>query len=172
MTTPEVDPAAPETIRAWVQADRHGDLMAMAEQLAEGVVLVSPLTDAFRFVGRQDVMAVFASAFEHLTDVEILRVTGSGTDWALHGRQRLRGRNLEEIQWLRLDGDGRIDQVTLFIRPLPAVAAMLTAIGPSLARRGVLPRAAGTASRAALPLGLVTGLVERFVMPRLRPFRR
>lgn len=78
----------PATIGAWAAADRRLDLAGMERQLAPDVVLVSPLTDRFRFEGREEVMAVFASAFALLDDIEIAAVTGAGEDWVLHGTNR------------------------------------------------------------------------------------
>ncbi len=162
---------APPAIAAWVAADRRLDLDMMTDQLAEDVELVSPLTDKFRFVGRTEVMAVFASAFDALRDIEIVGVTGAGDDWVIHGRNTLDGANLEEIQWLRLDAEGRIAHLTLFIRPAPAVLAMLAAIGPRLAARGVLPASASRASASVKPLVAVLRMVEERLMPRLGPRR-
>ncbi|MDO5495643.1 MAG: nuclear transport factor 2 family protein, partial [bacterium] len=131
---------APECVRAWVEADRRLDLERMREQLDPAVVLTSPLTDAFDFRGRDEVMAVFESAFELLTDIEIHRVTGAGADWVLWGTNRLRARSLEEIQWLRMGERGLISEITLFIRPVPAAVALLAKIGTPLHRRGTMNR--------------------------------
>lgn len=136
--------------------------------LAPGVRLISPLTDGFTFDGPEEVIAVFSAAFALLDDVVIHRVTGDGDDWVVWGSNRLGGQNLEEIQWLRLDGEGCIAEITLFIRPLPAAALLLGRIGPELEKRGAMRRSASHASRAALPLGWVTRAVERFLMPRLK----
>lgn len=164
-----VHPDTPASVTAWVAADRRLDLAVMEEQLASDVVLVSPLTDRFRFEGPREVMAVFAAAFELLEDIEIAGVTGAGDDWVLHGTNTIDGANLEEIQWLHLDAAGRIDRVTLFIRPAPAVLALFARIGPRLSGRGVLPPAAGLASVSLRPLALGLRLVERHLMPRLGP---
>lgn len=161
----------PDTIRAWAEADRRLDLATMGRQLAPDVVLVSPLTDRFRFVGPEQVMAVFASAFALLDDIEIAGVTGAGQDWVLHGTNTLEGANLEEIQWLHLDEEGRIDRITLFIRPAPALLGLFARIGPQLVRRGVLPSAAGIASVSLRPVAAGLRLVETHVMPRLGPRR-
>ncbi len=173
--TGPADAARPSSITAWVDADRRLDLDVMRAQLADDVVLVSPLTDGFTFSGPDDVMSVFEAAFELLADIEIAGLTGAGRDWVLHGSNTLDGRNLEEIQWLHLDDSGQIDRITLFVRPAPAAVSLLARIGPPLARRGTLRRAAGPAARAAAPLGLVLRLTERRVMPRLarrsRPLR-
>lgn len=163
--------ATPAAIEAWVRADRRTDQVAMRAQLSDEVVLVSPLTDRFRFEGPEEVMAVFESAFVLLRDIEIAGVTGAGEDWVLHGTNTLGGHNLEEVQWLHLGPDGLIDRITLFIRPAPAVLALFARIGPELARRGVLPAAAGLASRSLLPIAAALRQVERRLMPRLGPRR-
>lgn len=124
-TNSQPRPLRPDAIEAWVAADRRLDLDAMERQLADDVLLVSPLTDAFVFRGPGDVMGVFAAAFDLLTDIEITAVTGEGRDWVVHGTNRLGRRNLEEIQWLTLDDAGRIAHVRLFIRPLPSALALL-----------------------------------------------
>lgn len=171
MTT-EQTPLRHPSIEAWVAADRQLDLASMAEQLSEDVELVSPLTDAFVFRGRRDVIEVFAAAFDILTEIEIEGVTGAGDHWVIHGTNRLGRRNLEEIQWLTVGEDGLISHVRLFVRPLPSAMALLARIGPRLHARGVMPRRAEVAARSAAPLVVALDAVERFVMPRVGPRRR
>lgn len=165
-------PQLPPAIAAWVEADRLLELPAMEAQLSPGVVLRSPLTDAFVFRGPRDVAQVFGAAFDLLRDIEIAAVTGSGDDWVVHGVNTLGGRNLEEIQWLRLGADGLIAEVTLFIRPVPAVIGLFARIGARLAARGVLPRRAGVAAGSLAPFAALFGGIERFLMPRLGPVGR
>lgn len=160
-------PPPPPAIFAWVSADRRLDLAVMERQLSDAVRLVSPLTDAFTFDGPATVMSVFASAFELLDDIDVVRVTGADRDWVLHGHNTLSGRNLEEVQWLHLDDAGQIDHIRLFIRPAPAAIALLARIGGPLAARRALAGTARAASRAAAPIAGVLDLVERHVMPRL-----
>lgn len=158
----------PLAIEAWVSADRRQDLDQMRAQLADDVVLISPLTDAFDFAGQHEVMAVFESAFELLRDIEIHALTGAGDQWVLYGKNTLSGRNLEEIQWLELDQAGKIARITLFIRPAPAAVSLLSKIGVGLASRGVMGRLGGLASRLATPLAAALNLTERTLMPRLK----
>ena len=162
----------PATIDAWVKADRHLDLDTMAEQLSPDCVLISPLTDGFRFHGGHDVSQVFGSAFDLLDDVVIHRVTGSGDDWVVYGTNSLGGRNLEEIQWLRLGDDGLIAEVTLFIRPVSAAVTLLTKIGGRLHARGVMPKKSAVAAGSLAPFAILFRLIERHLMKRLGPFRR
>ena len=156
------------TIEAWVTDNRGRDLSAMGTQLSPTAVLISPLTDGFTFTGADEVIKVFESAFELLRDIEIKAVTGQSDDWVVHGTSTLNGHNLEEIQWLHLDEAGRIDRITLFIRPLAAALDLLARIGPPMQGRGLLDQRGGWASRSALPLAAALRLTERLVMPRLR----
>ncbi|MDO5669199.1 MAG: nuclear transport factor 2 family protein [Corynebacterium sp.] len=158
----------PTTISRWIEADRTGDLAGMRACLAADARLISPLTDGFSFQGAEEVMAVFAAAFELLDDITIHRTTGADADWVIYGTNRLGAQNLEEIQWLRLNNEGLIAEITLFIRPMPAAVMLLGRIGPGLATRGALLPAAKVASTAARPLGWIVRLVEQFLMPRLR----
>jgi hypothetical protein len=51
-------------------------------------------------------------------------------------RARLRGgAELEGTDLMRLDEDGKIREMTVFIRPLPGLAAFAAALGPRVARR-------------------------------------
>lgn len=161
-------PTPPTTISRWTDADRTGDLAGMRACLAADARLISPLTDGFSFHGAEEVMAVFAAAFELLDDIVIHRLTGSDDDWVLCGTNRLGAQNLEEIQWLRLDEEGLIAEITLFIRPMPAAVMLLGRIGAGLAARGTLRPAARVASGAARPLGWIVRGVKKFLMPRLR----
>lgn len=155
-------------IRRWIDADRRGDLAAMRTCLAPDVRLISPLTDGFRFHGPDEVIAVFESAFALLDDIVIHRVTGADAEWAVWGTNRLGSQNLEEIQWLRLDDAGLIVEITLFIRPMPAAVLLLGRIGPGLAARGALKKAAGPASVAARPVGWLLRGLEKWLLPRLK----
>lgn len=141
----------------------------MAEQLALDAVLISPLTDGFRFHGRHDVAQVFASAFDLLNDITIHRVTGSERDWVVYGTNSLNGHNLEEVQWLRLNDEGLIAEVTLFIRPVAAAVTLLTRIGGRLHARGVMPRRSAVAAASLAPFGLLFRMIERHLMKRLGP---
>lgn len=158
----------PAAVTAWVEADRALDLAVMRDQLADDVRLISPLTDGFDFRGADEVMAVMAAAFELLENFDIRRVTGADRDFALHGTATLRGANLEELQWLHLSADGLIDEITLFVRPMPAAVALLASIGPGLTRRGAMGRVGALASRAAAPLAGITQTLETRLMPRLK----
>ncbi|MCC2594672.1 hypothetical protein LKO27_14805 [Tessaracoccus sp. OS52] len=157
----------PAALAAFVAADRRQDTVTMRAQLSPSVRLVSPLTDGFTFDGPDDVIAVYESAFEVLRDMTLPDPVGGGRDWVLHGTNTLAGRNLEEVQLVRLDDDGLIEHITLLVRPVSAAVALLSRMGGPLAARHALRPAARLTSRAAIPLALVMGFIERRVLPRL-----
>ncbi|GAA2542923.1 hypothetical protein GCM10010435_08440 [Winogradskya consettensis] len=158
-----------DSIQSWRLADEHGDAQAAAGCLAPGVVLISPLTAAFRFEGVAQVTDVLASAFEVIHDIRYHTQTGGGDTWALFYHGRTRREAIEEAQLIRLDDDGLIREITLFGRPLPALTDVLAGIGPPLLRRQRQPALARLVGFATAPLNALTRLGERTILPRTKP---
>jgi hypothetical protein len=96
------------------------DLDLLMETLREDVVLHSPIL--FRgFEGREIVSQVLthvAATLEDLTYIDEL--TGEGTI-ALRFKARVEDRELEGIDFLELDEDGRVKELTVFMRPMSAL---------------------------------------------------
>jgi hypothetical protein len=88
--------------------------------LREDVELHSPIL--FRgFEGREIVSQVLthvAATLEDLTYIDEL--TGEGTI-ALRFKARVEDRELEGIDFLELDEDGRVKELTVFMRPMSAL---------------------------------------------------
>lgn len=114
--------------------------------------LVSPLTEQFRFCGRDQVRALLAVAFDVLTDIRFHTQVGEGATYALFATASIGAQQAEEAQLLRLDRNGNIRHLTLFFRPLPALTGLLAALGPGLAQqqhRPALARLLAVSSAAA-----------------------
>ena len=98
------------------------DLKLLAEALNEDVVLHSPIL--FRgFEGRDVVSQVLthvAATLEDLTYVDEL--VGEDTV-CLRFKARVGDRELEGIDYLQLDGHGKVVDLTVFMRPLSAINA-------------------------------------------------
>jgi SnoaL-like domain len=98
------------------------DLDLLAETLREDVELHSPIL--FRgFEGRDVVTAVLthvAATLEDLTYVDELR---EGDSVALRFKARVGDRELEGIDFLELDDEGRVAVLTVFMRPMSALTA-------------------------------------------------
>jgi len=158
-----------DAVPRWCRAGETGDATAAAACLAAGVVLVSPLTDQFRFRGREQVRAVLDAVFAVVDDFAFDSAVGEGQTRALLCRGRVGGQVLEEVQWLRLDGAGLIAEITLFCRPLPALTALMQALGPELARRQGSPGLAAFLAAATGPLHAMTSLGDRRIVPLAAP---
>jgi hypothetical protein len=96
------------------------DLDLLKETLREDVVLHSPIL--FRgFEGREMVIAVLtevAGTLEGLTYTDELVAEGTV---ALRFKATVEDRELEGIDFLELDDDGRVRELTVFMRPMSAL---------------------------------------------------
>jgi hypothetical protein len=125
--------AEPHPFRVAAEAK---DVELMTETLREDVVLHSPIL--FRgFEGREvvgQVLTHVAATLEDLTYVDEL--VGEDTV-CLRFQAKVGDRELEGIDFLELDEEGRVAELTVFMRPLSA----LTRFNEQMAERlGVAPR--------------------------------
>jgi hypothetical protein len=145
-----------------MRAMRERDYEDMAEVLASDVVINSPITDSLQFRGRDDVLAVLRIVREAMQDLEHHDLLGSGDTWTHRFRVLVGGRLIEGMDLLRFDESGAIREVTVFVRPLPGLAAFTAAIAPEVGRRR------GTLTAVVLrlltgPLVALTRLGDRLV---------
>src|SRR5687768_6781663 len=117
---------AKEDFRSAVE---NGDRDAMVAALAPDVVLNSPVKHK-PFEGREAVAALFGALVEtfedfHYTD-EFDAEEGSK---ALVFRARVGDRDLEGIDILRFDDEGRIANLTVMVRPLTGAIALAEEVG-------------------------------------------
>jgi hypothetical protein len=120
---------AAHPFRAAVEArDRDAILAA----LAPDVVLHSPIT--FKpFEGRDAVAVLFSVLLEVFED---FRYTDELTGDGIHGlvfRARVGDREVEGIDLLRGDANGKVSDFTVMVRPLSAALALRDAVGKRLA---------------------------------------
>lgn len=153
-------------IQALRAAGESGDAEAVADLLAPGVVFRSPMSATKVFEGRDEVAALHHDIFAVLEDVETSEPLTGGDTGSFSFRARVRGVELEAMNLLRVDAQGLIDEYTVFVRPLPALATLFATLPPRVsARRRGRVRGAVVAS-VARPLALVHRAVDR-VAPRL-----
>jgi hypothetical protein len=135
------------------------DLEGVAEALAPDVVLHSPVTSSFRFVGRDEVAALLGIVRELLEDFHYLEEFGEGPIHVLVFRARVRGQTLEGTDIMRLDEQGRVRELRVFIRPLPGLTALTAALAPRLASKTGRGRSA-TVAGMTRPLAAITRLAD------------
>jgi hypothetical protein len=108
---------------AFRRAAETKDLDLLRETLAEDVVLHSPIL--FKgFEGRDTAMFVLANVIEVFGDFRYLdEVHGDGTV-VLRFAAKVEGKfEIEGVDYLTLGADGRVTDLTVFLRPLKAVNA-------------------------------------------------
>lgn len=115
---------------------------AVIAALAPDVVLNSPIFDK-PFTGIDEASDLFAVLIEVLTPLEYLDEI-PGDPHILHFRAEINGTELEGVDFLRFDDQGRVKEITVLFRPFVGVAAFMSATGPMLGRRR------GGAGRAAI----------------------
>ncbi len=96
------------------------DLELLAETLRDDVVLHSPIL--FRgFEGREVVTQVLTHVAATLEDLTYIDELAGERTVALRFRARVEDRELEGIDFLELDEEGRVAELTVFMRPLSAL---------------------------------------------------
>ena len=120
------------SFRAAVEA---GDHAAVVATLSEDVVLESPVSFT-PFRGREQVAALLAVVMEVFED---FRYTDElhGPGGAVHGlvfRTRIGDREAEGIDIVRHDDRGRVEHLTVMVRPASALMALGAAVGPHAER--------------------------------------
>jgi hypothetical protein len=162
MVSADLASAAIATLRT---AAERGDADAVAELLAPDVVLHSPLTGRVRFQGREDVAALHRDIFAVLDDLRTTAPLVTGDERAFSFRARVRGVELEAMVLARFDDQAQIVELTIFGRPLPAVATLFAALPPRVSAR-LHGRPAGVlVALVGRPVAFVVRTVDR-VAPR------
>jgi len=98
------------------------DVELMTEVLREDVVLHSPIL--FRgFEGREMAIVVLSQVIEVLEEFRYTDELHEADTVALRFKASVGDRELEGIDFLELDADGRVAELTVFMRPLSALTA-------------------------------------------------
>jgi hypothetical protein len=165
---PELPSALPELGRGMLERD----FTAVEAELAETVWVRSPITSRFRFEGRAEVIELLRIVRESLPDLRYTSYMEQGDTSVLAFSARVGAHELDGIDLMRRGTDGRISEITVYMRPQPAVAALAGALGPKLARRPGRVRSLVTRVLSA-PLARMIGVGDRLAIPLvLKPWRR
>lgn len=108
------------------------DICAVADAFAANAEFHSPLTDKLTFRGREQIAALAGIVLEVFENFRYTDELMGDEDGFLVGRAKVDGLEIEFVDHLRFDGDGRIASITVFFRPLPAASAALRQIGARL----------------------------------------
>jgi len=131
------------------------DLDAVLDSFAPDAILHSPLTSKLAFTGRDQIGAVTAVIFEVFRDLRYTEEVRRDDSAFLISRALVGDQEIEIADHLRLGPDGKITELTVFFRPLPATTAAMRLIAAGLGRRKSPARAA-LLSGLTRPLAFLT----------------
>lgn len=149
------------------QAWETRDLDAWREAMAPDVVLHSPI---FRtpFVGRDRAVELFAVLFETFPEVEFTEHFSEGSLDAFFWKASYRGHPIDGADLIRLDDQGRVADVRVYIRPLVNIAHFAAAAGPPLAAERVSRRRGTLVRVISAPLRPLFATVDRIASRLIR----
>ncbi|GAB2802265.1 nuclear transport factor 2 family protein [Streptomyces chlorus] len=117
-------------MRAFREAVEAHDMDAAEALLAEDVVFSSPVV--FKpYTGRPVTAAILHAVAEVFEDFRYVREVNdaNGRDHVLVFTARVGDREVEGCDIIHVDEDGRIDQLTVMVRPLSGAQALQAAMG-------------------------------------------
>ncbi|MFE7958006.1 nuclear transport factor 2 family protein [Streptomyces sp. NPDC057413] len=117
-------------MRAFREAVEAGDLDAVEALLADDVVFTSPVV--FKpYPGKAITAAILRGVAEVFEDFRYVRTLdgADGRDHALVFAARVGDRELTGCDFIHVDDDGLIDELTVMVRPLSGAQALAEAMG-------------------------------------------
>jgi len=127
--------ASEPSVSAFRDAAERQDLEALLATLAPDVVIRSPVSARLKFQGIEDARELFGMVFGELGEFTYTDEFADAGTGILVYRGRVACEEIEETQVLRLADDGRIREISFFIRPLPGLAGGAVLFTQALARR-------------------------------------
>jgi hypothetical protein len=144
------------------------DRRAVVAAFADDAVLRSPFTDNLAFEGPEQLDALVAVILDVLEDLTYTDELHAERAAVLVGHARVDGLRIQFCDYLKLRGDGLIDEMTVFFRPLPATTAALRRIGDGLGRRKSKSRGRLIEAMTA-PMALMARTGDRVGVRLLKP---
>jgi hypothetical protein len=144
-------PSAPTDafLQAWHAAVRESDASLLAPRIADGVRFSSPAV--FRPIqGRERVVALLADVLASISNYCVTKTWIDGSEILLEFEASVGKLSVQGIDRITLDGDGRMAQLRVFVRPFSGLRALMTAVADRQLRRMALPRRILARTRAAV----------------------
>ena len=112
------------------------DAQAVIALLAPNIIIRSPITTLIRFEGIDQTGDLFRRVFSVVSGIRFYETVGNdGKTQVIFWRGRVGKHYLEEANLLRLNAQGRIAEMTMFMRAVPGLLALATELASSLASR-------------------------------------
>jgi hypothetical protein len=146
----------------------RNDLDGAVDAFAADAILRSPLTEQLVFEGHEQIRAITGVVLAALEDLRYTSEVRAQETAILVSRARVGGQDIEIIDHIRLEPDGKIGELTVFFRPLPAAAVALRVLGAGLGRRRGVLRGV-LISTLSSPLALLARAGDRIGARLVRP---
>jgi len=118
-----------------IAAQDH-DVEAVIACFADDIIVRSPITQRIRFEGIEQASDLFHRVFGVISDIRFYETVGEGDrTQVIFWKGRVGGQYLEEANLLRLNDQGRICEMTVFMRPAPGLLALAVGLASALASR-------------------------------------
>ena len=118
-------------LNPYLQAVRDNDHGKLAASLAGDIVMHGPLVIE-PITGRDQVAPVLGLAFGAVEGFRFGEILSAPGQYAIAFTGKIRGEDIEGMELLHLDPQGKIDSFTAFVRPLAALVALQNQVAPAL----------------------------------------
>jgi hypothetical protein len=115
----------------YLEAVRDNDQGKLAASLAGDIVMHGPLVIE-PITGRDQVAPVLGLAFGSVNGFRFGEILSAPGQYAIAFTGKIRGEDIEGMELLHLDPQGKIDSFTAFVRPLAALVALQNQVAPAL----------------------------------------
>jgi hypothetical protein len=154
---------APSPYRAAVDAC---DPAALAAACAPDLVFHSPISNAARFQGPAEIERLYRTVLEIYDEQHLVAEYRSGDTLVVHLQARIGSQEMDEIQVLRLNDEGKVYDITMYVRPLPGLTRLAATLAPRLAPS---PWRALLVAMMLRPLAFITRVGDRLGVRLVQP---
>ena len=121
-----------KVIENYEQAIQNGDEDLLKEVFAPRVRLEVPGGESFNHPA-DTASRIMSQVATVLPEIKNILTAYAGNDWYLLSfESKIEGLQLQAVDQVHLDKDGKIDQLTIYMRPIPAAQKFLEVIGQRL----------------------------------------
>ena len=161
---------SPQTteVSAYRAAIDAQDPEALAAACAPDLVFHSPITSTVQFEGRAEMANLYRTVLEVYDEQHCVAEYDSGDTRIVRLHARIGDQELDEVQILRLNDEGQVREITMYVRPLPGLTTLMAALAPRLARQRSRWRA-GLLAAMLRPMATATRLGDKTGVRLVRP---
>ena len=116
----------------WLAVEAE-DPKALAAACAPELVFHSPISNLARFQGQADIERLYRTVLEVYDEQHLVAEYRSGDTLVVQLMARIGSQELDEVQVMRLNDEGKVYDTTMYVRPLPGLTLLAAALAPKLA---------------------------------------